>query len=1247
MSFASSSFDGTVQELPLIETNHHREFRAVTVKHRKLGGKRGKAVRVFSKLFVTASLFYDAVSNDDDDSYSMLSEPSTISSAVNSWVSHWGVQVGDYLWELHTDSKHAKTLSMQRLTREQIWKADVGEIVIGYTNMTDEEIHIEALGAFSDMKCRHGGKYDEFENNCQDFVSLHVLRMRTAALFWYSEGVAVNSIAFIFRSVNDAVDGSAAAGYPHDTSPLSSSSFSTFSLAHELAMIMDLPDRTGFGAPVAASQQPMPSAGVRWTLVFVWQVPVMMMSYSIVGFLVGLIVYVTAPLYNEEVVFDGASKSAIMFLGSPPAPVFKFISPPSLSPPLLSTPTVPSDSASPLVNPFVFGAAPEFFSATKLLELFSKLYSNWKDAPDDTRKFVLELQSLRVILSEVDRNANSNPEFARAFHGRHSALLSELDPLHNTDTAALIGACETELRVLLEKLKKREGGHQFGWERIKAVLDTRTYLEVKKGREEQMQNHRAYIHGFNSLGRRVDNAEAQREREEVLNWLAPSDYSQHHADILRRRQPGTGQWFLDSPQFQKWLSNMPQILFCPGIPGAGKTFIVAAVIDYLQRRFHGNPRIGVAFLYCNFRRKHEQQAEDLIANLLKQLAGGIFPLPQPVTALHRSNSRPSLEKLLGALSDVAALYEDGVFVVVDALDECQLSEMNRSRFLSGLLKFQSASGSRANLLATSRPRIPDIVTHFEGHPTLDISAHTGDIEEYLRGHMDQLGGCVVKRSDLQQEIIDCIVNAADGMFLLAHLFLQSLTDKLTITAIRKALAQLRRQRSASAGEQRLALLSLAYDSAMERINGQMDGHRALAHHVLSWIICAERPLVTSEVQHAWAVGDSKDALDQDNLPGVEDMISVCCGLVTIDAESGVIRLVHYTTQEYFERTLDRWFPGAHQTIAETPMNESLLNQLSTDVVAFHLISVFGLSGVLRRLLARAASADPDQKDSLGVTPLMEAAGRGHADFVCFLLSSGKVNPDSTSQDGASALLYGAVSGSAEVVSALLATGHVDINRRGPVGNTPLILAAADGYAAVVQLLLANENIDVNVVNDDGETALLCAARGGHNAVVQLLLANENIDVNVVDDDRETALLYAARGGHVAMVQSLLAKENIDVNVFNTYDDTALISAIPQMYTAVVELLVAHKDIELNRNPGRRTSKSPLCTAAERGFLEGVQILLKTGRVDVNETDPTRISPTLAAAGRAHLEVVKALLATGQVDVNAQDKQGYTILHPLA
>jgi hypothetical protein len=46
----------------------------------------------------------------------------------------------------------------------------------------------------------------------------------------------------------------------------------------------------------------------------------------------------------------------------------------------------------------------------------------------------------------------------------------------------------------------------------------------------------------------------------------------------------------------------------------------------------------------------------------------------------------------------------------------------------------------------------------------------------------------------------------------------------------------------------------------------------------------------------------KSELDEENLPEIEDMVSVCAGLVTVYEESNIVRLIYYTTQEYFERT---------------------------------------------------------------------------------------------------------------------------------------------------------------------------------------------------------------------------------------------------------------------------------------------------------------------------------------------------------
>ncbi|KAJ4179714.1 hypothetical protein NW767_005343 [Fusarium falciforme] len=66
--------------------------------------------------------------------------------------------------------------------------------------------------------------------------------------------------------------------------------------------------------------------------------------------------------------------------------------------------------------------------------------------------------------------------------------------------------------------------------------------------------------------------------------------------------------------------------------------------------------------------------------------------------------------------------------------------------------------------------------------------------------------------------------------------------------------------------------------------------------------------------------------DEDNLPDIQEMVSACCGLVTIENEISIIRLVHYTTQEYFERTPGKWFPDADAKITTT-----CLTYLSFDI----------------------------------------------------------------------------------------------------------------------------------------------------------------------------------------------------------------------------------------------------------------------------------------------------------------------------
>jgi hypothetical protein len=142
-------------------------------------------------------------------------------------------------------------------------------------------------------------------------------------------------------------------------------------------------------------------------------------------------------------------------------------------------------------------------------------------------------------------------------------------------------------------------------------------------------------------------------------------------------------------------------------------------------------------------------------------------------------------------------------------------------------------------------------------------------------------------------------------FLLAQLHLDSLIGKKSIKAVRVALENL------PAGSK---AYDHAYNNAMERIQGQLSDQEELAKQVLSWITCAKRPLTTEELQHALAIEIGEAELDKDNITPIEDMVSVCAGLVIVDEESRIIRLVHYTTQEYFERTQKKWFPTAEADI---------------------------------------------------------------------------------------------------------------------------------------------------------------------------------------------------------------------------------------------------------------------------------------------------------------------------------------------
>ncbi|KAJ5892004.1 uncharacterized protein N7473_008232 [Penicillium subrubescens] len=502
-----------------------------------------------------------------------------------------------------------------------------------------------------------------------------------------------------------------------------------------------------------------------------------------------------------------------------------------------------------------------------------------------------------------------------------------------------------------------------------------TMVEAEKKISDQVHEIQ---HALSTTGANVAQMKSKLDKDEdikVLNWLTPIYYAAQQKCFIGMRQPGTGQWLLDSDEYQAWLKADEQILFCPGIPGTGKTIITATIIDDLYTRFRDDTSIAIAYLYCDFRRQHEQKLEHLLANLLKQLAQRLTSIPDDVKTLYKQYKdqpqQPSLDETSKVLNSLSTFYSK-VFIVIDALDECQITDGCRTRFLTEI--FSLRARQRASICSTSR-FILEILEKFKECTSLEIRAGDADAT---------------------------ISKTVDGMF-----------------------------------------------------------------------------------------------------------PSLCAGLVTIDTQSDVIRLVHYTTQQYFEQTQKLWFPEA-----ETNITKVCITYLSFSVFESGFCQTYG-----------------EFEDRLKSNKLFDYAAQNwghHArissiegdEFIWdFLKSQTKISArtqaimvaeegDRTySETRMTGLNITAYFGLGQSTVALL-NGQHSPSLKASYGATPLYYAAVIGHQVVVKLLL-DKDADPNSKEDvGGATPLYNAVENGHQEVVKLLL-DKDADPNTKEDRSSATPLHNA------------------------------------------------------------------------------------------------------------------------------------------
>ena len=618
--------------------------------------------------------------------------------------------------------------------------------------------------------------------------------------------------------------------------------------------------------------------------------------------------------------------------------------------------------------------------------------------------------------------------------------------------------------------------------------------------------------------------------------------------------------------------------------------------------------------------------------VLRQLLHRLDHLPEEVEKLYQVHARRSSEPTSGELDDVLLLTAgqfSRIFIIIDALDEAS----GTSGLADALLQLCRDLGENTQSLITSR-WTGELKKHIVEATHIEVSAKDQDIAEYLHHEIkarSRLRLFIQKEPAFEKEIINTILRSCKGMFLVARLHIEALAGKAHLRAAKLALKQLP------------ATLDGIYENSIDRIKKQTEEDVGLAWRILTWIVGTLSPLTSEQLQHALAIEPGSDSWDEDALIDIELILSVCAGLVVLDAQSSTVRLVHYTSQEFFDRRRSQLLPRIDCELAEvclqylsfpetagsSPSDENL----SLKLASFPFLEYCAINWGTHAFRCRCNQSELERSiekflndDSCvaGAVQLMSLPASRHRGF------SKNV---SRSVHGLHLASHFGLIG---MIERLLARGQPQ--PRDKAGRTPLHWASRAGQVEAAKMLLVS-GAEVDAEDKVKGTALHLACRFGHLEVVTVLL-DQGSDVNKSNTVGGTALIWAAIGGSVAIV-TLLLSHGADVRCRTGDGATPLLKAIDANNEGVVSILLQH-DPELNALDSWRT---PLNAAASKANERIMRMLLEAGALPdfQNKTGATAL---FRAVRRKTVGPTRLLLEFG-ADPNRKYLGGKTPLHDAA
>ncbi|KAK7710332.1 hypothetical protein SLS64_005917 [Diaporthe eres] len=554
-----------------------------------------------------------------------------------------------------------------------------------------------------------------------------------------------------------------------------------------------------------------------------------------------------------------------------------------------------------------------------VIGLVTQLRKDFVDAPSQLRDLSAELKTFSILLQDTEVDLTANDLDSRQVEALESTLSSAREFLKDLQkfidkNKEIPKSTGSKASVSLKRIWKRLNFDQH---------------EVSKFRHQisliiaglQMFSSNEVKHNTRKIARYVD----KQDHRDILKWLSDEDFDYHknyQSHLVRNREAGTRKWLLGSDEWKSWLEVGGQTLYCPGIPGSGKTFTTAMVIENIGSMSENHGWV-FAYVFCNYQRHRENMCEILLRSLLRMVLEQTHEISDEIQRWPTRNKEISIDEIIEQLR-LSIKGCSRVFFMVDALDELDMFQ----DLVSYLFDLQKAVG--VNLYFTSR-KIPHIRMLFDNTMIVPIKATEHDVGVYLEHQMKKpkVPSFVRSNQALQEEIKKTVVNAVGEMFLLAE---------LQVTQLMQSKSTRRLQNALKAITSGISTYETAYKAAMDRIQSQDRRLYELATNAISILAYAERPLLAPELVHALSVDldidessdvelhktedvqsmvDSLGVYDPDLMPTIEDVVAASAGLIVHQPDSGIVQLVHKTTKEYLMSDDGRrkWFPRAQLTIA--------------------------------------------------------------------------------------------------------------------------------------------------------------------------------------------------------------------------------------------------------------------------------------------------------------------------------------------